>query len=194
MRRMSGSSFARSKRCQGISSSVHEPMPPPAGNPQNHAFIHRRALKRAVGVVALATEWLDELFLRSIFMKRELASGPGPGGIRMAGAVAKIIEDLRNRGGLKGTDVANIASVSPATVSRWTAGKAFPQPKTQLVISDLRYVVDRLAEFYSPDETRIWLYSKHPLVNGERAIDLIHAGRTDEVLAVIESLDQSTYT
>jgi hypothetical protein len=114
--------------------------------------------------------------------------------MNMAGAVAKILDDLRARGGLKGTDVANITAVSPATVSRWTAGKAFPHPKTQLVISDLRYVVDRLAEFYSPDETRIWLYSKHPLLNGERAIDLIHAGRTDEVLAVIESLDQGTYT
>ena len=112
----------------------------------------------------------------------------------MSGAVAKIIDDLRDRGGLKGTDVANIVSVSPATVSRWSAGKAFPQPKTQLLISDLRYVVDRLAEFYSPDETRIWLYSKHPLLNGERAIDLIHQGRADDVLRVIESLDESTYT
>ena len=112
----------------------------------------------------------------------------------MANAIAKILNDLRARGGLKGTDVANITAVSPATVSRWTAGKAFPHPKTQLVISDLRYVVDRLTEFYSPDETRIWLYSKHPLLNGEGAIDLIHAGRTDEVLAVIESLDQGTYT
>src|SRR5947208_7968640 len=101
----------------------------------------------------------------------------------MAGAVAKIIEDLRNRGGLKGTDVANMTSVSPATVSRWTAGKAFPQPKTQLLISDLRYVVDRLAESYSPEETRIWLYAKHALLNGERAIDLIHQGRTAEVLS-----------
>jgi len=112
----------------------------------------------------------------------------------MASAVAKILDDLRDRGGLKGTDVANIAAVSPATVSRWTAGKASPHLKTQLVISDLRYVVDRLAEFYAPGEARIWLYSKHPLLSGERAIDLIHRGRTDEVLAVIESLDQGTYT
>jgi len=112
----------------------------------------------------------------------------------MATAVSKIIENLRERGGLKGTDVANIASVSPATVSRWTLGKAFPQPKTQLLISDLRYVVDRLAELYTPDETRIWLYSKHPLLKGERAIDLIYEGRTAEVLSVIESLDESTYT
>ena len=48
----------------------------------------------------------------------------------MPGAVSKMIDDLRERGGLKGTDVANIATVSPATVSRWTSGTAFPHPKT----------------------------------------------------------------
>jgi hypothetical protein len=112
----------------------------------------------------------------------------------MSGAVSKILDDLRERGGLKGMDVANIAADSPATVSRWTAGKAFPHPKTQLIISDLRYVVDRLVEFYSPEETRLWLYSKHQLLDGERPIDLIHENRADEVLTVIESLSEGTYT
>lgn len=112
----------------------------------------------------------------------------------MSMAVARIVEDLRSRGGLKGTDLANIAEVSQATVSRWLSGKASPQPKTQLVISDLKYVVDRLVEFYTPEETRIWLYAKHPLMGGERAIDLIHDSRTDEVLSVIESLADGTYT
>ncbi len=69
-----------------------------------------------------------------------------------------------------------------------------PHPRTQLLISDLRYVVDRLAEFYSPGETRIWLYSKHPLLNGEPATDLIYEERAAEILSVIESLDESTYT
>jgi len=112
----------------------------------------------------------------------------------MTNAVAEIIDDLRNRGGLKGTDVANIAEVSPATVSRWSAGKALPHPKTQLVISDLRYVVDRLSEFYTPKETRLWLYSKHRLLEGKRAIDLINRGEADKVLSVIESLDEGTFT
>jgi transcriptional regulator with XRE-family HTH domain len=112
----------------------------------------------------------------------------------MASAVAKIIDDLRDRGGLKGTDIANIAEVSPATVSRWTSGKASPHPKTQLVISDLRYVVDRLAEFYTPEETRLWLYSKHRLLEGQRAIDLINQCQADKVLSVIESLDEGTFT
>jgi transcriptional regulator with XRE-family HTH domain len=112
----------------------------------------------------------------------------------MASAVTKIIDDLRDRGGLKGIDVANIAEVSPATVSRWTSGKALPHPKTQLVISDLRYVVDRLSEFYTPEETRLWLYSKHRLLNGQRAIDLINRNQADQVLAIIESLDEATFT
>lgn len=112
----------------------------------------------------------------------------------MPSVVSKILDDLKRRGGLKGMDVANIASVSPATVSRWSSGSTFPHPRTQLLISDLRYVVDRLADFYSPEETRMWLYSMHRLLKGERAIDLIHDGRADEVLAVIESLDEGAYT
>jgi len=104
-----------------------------------------------------------------------------------------MIDDLRDRGGLKGIDVANIAAVSPATVSAWASGKALPHPKTQLIISDLRYIVDRVSEFYTPEETRLWLYSKHRLLDGQRAIDLINKGQADRVLAVIESLDQGTF-
>jgi transcriptional regulator with XRE-family HTH domain len=112
----------------------------------------------------------------------------------MTTAVARIIEELRGRGGLKETDVANIASVSPATVLRWIASKARPDPHTQLLISDLRYVVDRLSEFYTPDETRLWLYSKHRLLNGERAVDLINQGDAEKVLTAVESIDEASCT
>jgi uncharacterized protein (DUF2384 family) len=112
----------------------------------------------------------------------------------MQSAMVTVLENLKLAGGLRGADVANIASVSPATVSRWTSGKALPHPKTQLVISDLRYVIDRLAEFYTPEETRLWLYSRHRLLDGKRPIDLIQTGQAEDVLGVIESLDQGTYT
>jgi hypothetical protein len=52
----------------------------------------------------------------------------------MTTAVAKMLGDLKSSGSLKGSDVANIAAVSPATVSRWLAGTAFPHPKTQLIM------------------------------------------------------------
>ncbi len=108
-------------------------------------------------------------------------------------AVAKTLEDLRERGQLSGVDVANVLEVSKATVSRWSTGKSAPQPRTQLVLSDLRYVVDRLSEFYSPDETRAWLYARNALLDGERAVDLIHADRTEDVLAAIERLAALSY-
>lgn len=112
----------------------------------------------------------------------------------MSTAVIRILDFLRDDGGLQGKDIANIVSVSPATVSRWSSGKATPDLKTQTVIAELRYVVDRLSEFYTKDEIRLWLHTPHHMLNGERAIDLINAGRTEEVLAVIENLEAGAYT
>jgi transcriptional regulator with XRE-family HTH domain len=112
----------------------------------------------------------------------------------MATAVSRVIDHLRTDGGLQGKDLANIVSVSPATVSRWASGKSTPDLRTQTVIAELRYVVDRLSDFYAPGETRLWLHAKHPMLNGERAIDLINEGRTEAVLAVIEALDAGAYT
>jgi transcriptional regulator with XRE-family HTH domain len=111
----------------------------------------------------------------------------------MQGAVARYIDQLREVGGLKGTDIANIADVSTATVSRWQNGKADPQPKTQLVLSDLNYIVSRLSDYYSAKEIRIWLFALHPQLGGERAIDLINAGRSEEVLAILDRLDAGAY-
>lgn len=111
----------------------------------------------------------------------------------MRNAVSKTIESLRDRGGLKSVDVANIAKVSKATVTRWYAGTHSPQPRTQLVLSDLRYVVDKLAEFYAPDEIREWINSRNDLLDGRRAIDLIHEEQTDIVLEAIERLGDTAY-
>lgn len=109
------------------------------------------------------------------------------------GLVGGYLDDLRRIGGLKGTDVANIANVSKATVSRWTSGVAAPHPHTELVLSDLRYIVGRLEEYYEPGEIRAWLFARHPQLEGRRAIDLIGAGQSEAVLAVIGRLDTGAY-
>ena len=109
------------------------------------------------------------------------------------GAIARYIEELEDRGGLKGTDIANITDTSKATVSRWRTGTIKPQPKNELILADLVYVVNRLSEFYTNDEIRTWLYARHPQLNGERAIDLIHQRRALEVLNVINRLDSEAY-
>jgi transcriptional regulator with XRE-family HTH domain len=111
----------------------------------------------------------------------------------MSTAVARILDDLRTHGGLQGKDIANIVDVSTATVSRWSHGNGTPNIHTQTVIADLRYVVDRLSDFYTADEARLWLHARHTLLGNERAIDLITTDRTEAVLAVIERLDAGAF-
>jgi len=90
-------------------------------------------------------------------------------------------------------DAKNSTAVNPVASTRMSASWASPPLATQTLIADLRYVVDRLSDFYTPAETRLWLHAKHPLLNNERAIDLITVDRTQEVLAVIERLDAGAY-
>jgi hypothetical protein len=111
----------------------------------------------------------------------------------MRNVVAKTIDDLKGHGGLKGVDLANFAGVSKATVTRWSAGTHAPQPKTQLMLSDLRFVIEKLAEFYQPDEIRVWLNARNELLGGRRAMDLINAGETEVVLEAIERLGDLAY-
>ncbi len=106
---------------------------------------------------------------------------------------AQYVDKLREAGGLKGTDIANIADVSEATVSRWSKGTASPQPRTQLVLSDLHYIVNRLRDYYTSGEVRVWLFARHPQLGGERPIDLINQGKSEDVLNVLEKLDSGAF-
>ena len=106
---------------------------------------------------------------------------------------AQFIDRLRETGGLKGTDIANFAGVSAATISRWGTGRKAPHPKAQLLVSDLAYVVTRLGEYYGPDEIRAWLYARHPQLDSEHAFDAIRVGRTEDVLAILDRLDTDAY-
>ena len=110
-----------------------------------------------------------------------------------SGAMPRYIDELNTIGGLTGTDIANIADVSKATVSRWKNGTVKPQPSTQLVLSDLHYIVGRLQEYYTPDEIRTWLYARHPQLEGARAIDLINQNKSEEVLRILDRLDAEVY-
>ena len=110
-----------------------------------------------------------------------------------AQAVSRFLDELRDRGGLKGTDLANITDVSKATVSRWKAGTMKPHPRNELILSDLHYVVSRLNDYYEPEDIRTWLYARHPQLAGERAIDLIHQGRSIDVLTLLDRLDAGAF-
>ena len=108
-------------------------------------------------------------------------------------AVSRLVAGLKEYGGLKGRDIANILGVSPPTVSRWRNGEGGPTIEKQTTIAELRWVAERLSAFYEPDEVRLWLQSPHPQLESQRPYDLINEGRTSEVLEVIERLDSGVY-
>ena len=108
-------------------------------------------------------------------------------------AVSRLVAELREYGGLKGRDIANILGVSPPTVTRWRNGESDPTIDKQTVMAELRWVAVRLGDFYAPDEVRLWLQSPHPQLDGARPYELINEGRTRDVLEVIERLDSGVY-
>ena len=112
---------------------------------------------------------------------------------RQATAVSRLVDALRIYGGLKGRDIANILGVSPPTVTRWSKGEADPAIDKQTAMTQLRWVAERLSDFYEPDEVRLWLQSPHPQLKNARPYDLIVDGRAPEVLEVIERLDSGVY-
>lgn len=107
--------------------------------------------------------------------------------------VVRYISDLDKNGGLSGVDIANFTEVSKSTVHRWAKGHIAPKPETQLFLSDLHYVVQRLDEYYSPREVRTWLYARHPQLDGERAIEVILNDDSARVLAILDRLDADVY-
>ena len=108
-------------------------------------------------------------------------------------AVSRLVSELKAIGGLKGRDLANMLGVSPPTVTRWSKGEADPTIDKQTAMAQLRWVAARLADFYEPDEVRLWLQSPHPQLGGSRPYDSIVDGRTVDVLEVIERLDSGVY-
>lgn len=108
-------------------------------------------------------------------------------------AVSRMVGELRELSGLKNIDLANIVGVSPPTVHRWSKGQGSPTIEKQQVIAELRWVAERLSDFYEPDEARLWLQTGHPQLEGEKPYDLINEGRTPEVLEVIDRLESGVY-
>ena len=111
----------------------------------------------------------------------------------MSNAVARKLELIRSKGGMKNIDVANVLGLRPETVSRWNQGKAFPQPDAERTLLELEYIIDELSDFYDPQEARLWLFSRQKLLDGQVPAELIQKGRTEEVRDVIAQLRDGVF-
>ena len=58
----------------------------------------------------------------------------------------------------------------------------------------LAWLTEELAEFYPPDEARLWLFPPHRLLEGQRPADRTEEDRSDDVLALIDQLRDGSYT
>lgn len=111
----------------------------------------------------------------------------------MSNVIARKIESIEEKGGLKSVDVANITNSRPETVSRWNQGKAFPRGETERLLLDLDYIVDQLSDFYEPLEARVWLFSRQQIMDGKIPVELIQEGRAEEVIQVLDQLRDGVY-
>jgi len=111
----------------------------------------------------------------------------------MARAVASRLESIRSRGGIKAREVAQLLDTTPETVSRWQTGKTEPQPDRLQRLLTLEWLVGELAEFYDPDEARLWLFAPNRSLGGERPADRIQQGKVEEVLTIISQLRDGAY-
>jgi len=111
----------------------------------------------------------------------------------MSNAIARKIESIEAKGGMRSVDVANILGTRPETVSRWNQGKAFPRGETERLLLELDYIVELLSDFYEPLEARVWLYSRQRVLGGETPVSLIGQGQTERVIQALDQLRDSIY-
>lgn len=111
----------------------------------------------------------------------------------MATAIAQRLDAIHQRGGVQFREVAQLLDTTPQTVSRWRTGKASPQREGLQRLLTLEWLIGELADFYEPDQARLWLFSPHRLLAGARPADRIQQGRLDDVLALIAQLSDGAF-
>jgi DNA-binding transcriptional regulator YiaG len=108
-------------------------------------------------------------------------------------AVARRIAAIRNRAHLRDSEVADLLNTTAQTVSRWNRGTSTPQRDKLERLLDLLWIVERLSELYDSDEARMWLYSRHSQLNGERAVDRIQKGDIASVLEIVDQMHSGAF-
>lgn len=111
----------------------------------------------------------------------------------MTVAIATRLEQIEKVAGVSAREVAQLLNTTPETVSRWRTGRTEPQPDRRDNLLRLEWLVTELAELYPPEEAKLWLFSHHKRLDGQRPADLIMQGRTEEVLRIIAQLKDGAY-
>ena len=106
----------------------------------------------------------------------------------LVNVIARKLRAIRAKGAIRSIDIASMLEIRPETVSRWNHGKAFPRRRAQKQLLELEYVIDQLAEYMQPLEIRLWIFSRQKKLAKKTPGLMIHLGRTDKVLDLIDQL------
>jgi transcriptional regulator with XRE-family HTH domain len=112
----------------------------------------------------------------------------------MSTALARRLDEIKERTGISGREVAELMKTTPQTVSRWRQGRASPQPGSLAKLLKLDWLLDQLGTVYEPDEARLWLFSPNRELDGQTPAQMIANDRIEEVLAIIDRLRTGAYT
>lgn len=111
----------------------------------------------------------------------------------MTNLLAKKIDAIKLSGGLRARDLALFLDTTPQTISRWTHGRVEPQQNHLDRLLELEWLVTQLREFYEPKEARLWLYTRHKLLNGDTPAERLQKGEINHVLMLISQLKDSAF-
>jgi uncharacterized protein (DUF2384 family) len=108
--------------------------------------------------------------------------GPAPQSV----SYMRIVEDVTSSV-ITQTELAQAVGTSTRTVQNWTRG-AVPRGKVAVRLLDVQHVVGELRDVYNDEAIQIWLRSRNRNLGGERPIELLGAGRVEEVITEVQNV------
>jgi uncharacterized protein (DUF2384 family) len=91
-----------------------------------------------------------------------------------------------------GAAVADLLGVSRSRVSRWLRGAGI-DPLNAERVDLLELVWSNLLRLYDPETARSWLFGLNPHLRERRPIDLIRAGKAEELMRAIRAERADTF-
>jgi uncharacterized protein (DUF2384 family) len=101
--------------------------------------------------------------------------------VATAAKVEALSVDFRSQSAL-----AEILGVSRSRVTRWLKGAGI-DPLNAEKVDLLELVWSNLLRVYEPEAARSWLWGVNPLLGDRRPIDLVRAGRAEELMRAIRA-------
>ena len=120
---------------------------------------------------------LDVDFTRNTIRCARMSAVP----VATAAKVEALSVDFRSQAAL-----AEILGVSRSRVTRWLKGAGI-DPLNAEKVDLLELVWSNLLRVYEPEAARSWLWGVNPLLGDRRPIDLVRAGRAEELMRAIRA-------